>query len=746
MNLKYFFIYCLVTFSTSSIAQNTTTPKERIENLVEYTDLQVSDDTLTQWTLWVETGESLDQEVPNRNKAWEQFLTSFYRHLGTTPNSGMREETLRNLSQYLTFPFLKGRILDFKKIGKSSIPASELITSTGSGSKHVLLIPEMGFTSALFEEFKKAYYNVFTFHEFSFPNGNDTWKYPEKANYNQASWLTKAEHMIDDYIKSFGQTEVIIIAIGSGVQLAIKLANRNTQIEGIVSINGRYQSSIIDPVTKEDASSSKRKEIANNAYPTSMVIQVSPGNLSTSYAFTKDLVKNQKYHAQITPENVNTIFRYSREFAAQDVTQNIKDLGIPMLSIVSVHNDQSSKANDLGTIQAWQELIVKHSDLPISLVKIYESQDLAFIDQPKLFDLYFKKFINEPSRPLIEVVTESKISIEAPSPLVTKSQVLETTNIKIQYSQPSLNQRVMFGEQIPYGQLWRAGANQATTFEVTNDVLINNSHILKKGRYSFFLIPGKDRWEVILNHIADQWGAFNYKKNFDALRFDVVPERTNSLIEYLTYDINRIDSDKVAVSMKWENTRFSFTLNENFELPKVPNALVNAKWDKLLEDVQGDGANPDLTDGKALSVLQKSDTLWFKYDLHQYNNKKAFAINLLIDSDFNQKTGSPWFGQNTVFTFDKALTLWMQKSTGGFQGTHGIMSPEDFTTGNQNLTYMNNIAYYLDMDKKMYVIGVAIKDLELTNKKIRVIGAVGEFKTWNDDIGDSSSAVITIKK
>jgi|GEM_PF-364158 len=743
--VKKLFLFLLLLAINTVYAQEDKPVKERLENLIAYSSISISPDTLTNWIEWVKTGEAVQEEVPKRNKAWENFLTSYYRHLGTMDSPSMSEATLRGLSQYLTFPFLRGRILDFKSVGQSSISSEDILSTSGNGTKHLLLIPELGFDKSLFDDFKQVYQNQFTFHELSFPSGNNTWKYPDKSEYAKAAWLSAMENLVLEYLNKADIKKLTILTIGSGTQLAIKVASKSNEVAGIVTINGRYQSSFVDPMTGNDATASRREILSQTAFPTSMVIQVSPANLSSSYAFSKVLAKNQNYLNQITPDNVNAIFRYSREFAAQDVTEEIRKMDIPILNIVPVHNDQSSKASDLGTLRSWQELRANQPELPISMVKVWESHDLVFIDQPELFDYYFSQFMSNPNKPVSQIPSENIVNVEPASPFASISQTIETTLIKLKYHQPAVNGRKVFGELVPFGQIWRAGANNATTIEVTNDVVLNEKFKLKKGRYSFFLVPCKGNWQVVFNHIADQWGAFNYKKSFDAIRFEVTPEQTESSQEYLTYQITRTATDMAEISMHWENSRISFTINENFELPKAPEDFNHSTWIKILDDDQGDGVNASLTDGKSLSYFQKSDTLWLRYDLHTYNNRKAFALNLLIDSDNNQSTGNAWFGQNTTFTFDKALTLWMQKSSGGFQGINGIMSPEDFTTGNQNLAYMNNMTYFLSIEEKYYIVGVPIQDLELKSKKIRVIGAVGEFQTWNDDIGDNQSALITIK-
>ncbi len=107
-----------------------------------------------------------------------------------------------------------------------------------------------------------------------------------------------------------------------------------------------------------------------------------------------------------------------------------------------------------------------------------------------------------------------------PSPMATVSSRYKDTYIKVTYSQPHKHGRVIFGELVPYGQVWRTGANEATELTVTRDVKINSLD-LKAGTYSLFTIPEKSSWTIILNKDLGLWGAYNYNAKMDVLRFDV---------------------------------------------------------------------------------------------------------------------------------------------------------------------------------------------------------------------------------
>ena len=140
-----------------------------------------------------------------------------------------------------------------------------------------------------------------------------------------------------------------------------------------------------------------------------------------------------------------------------------------------------------------------------------------------------------------------------PSPPAEASGTVDGTDITINYSRPSVKGRTVFGELEPYDKVWRTGANEATTFEVSTDVEIEGKP-LPAGKYALFTIPTEDEWTIIFNKTAEQWGAFKYDEAQDALRVEVTPEETDELTEQLTFEIG----DDGQVTMMWANTAVSF--------------------------------------------------------------------------------------------------------------------------------------------------------------------------------------------
>ena len=142
-----------------------------------------------------------------------------------------------------------------------------------------------------------------------------------------------------------------------------------------------------------------------------------------------------------------------------------------------------------------------------------------------------------------------------PSPPAKATGKAGAASITIDYSAPSVKGRKVFGDMVPYGKVWRAGANEATVFEVDSDIKVEGQ-TLPKGKYSFFAIPNENEWTLIFNKTWNQWGSFRYKQEDDVLRVKVKPGKTASLVETLSYAVAN-----GVVTLAWENTTVSFKVN-----------------------------------------------------------------------------------------------------------------------------------------------------------------------------------------
>jgi hypothetical protein len=126
--------------------------------------------------------------------------------------------------------------------------------------------------------------------------------------------------------------------------------------------------------------------------------------------------------------------------------------------------------------------------------------------------------------------------------------------ITIDYSQPSVKGREIGKDIAPYGKVWRTGANEATVFEVSKDVMVEGK-ALPAGKYGLYSIPGKEEWVIIFNKTWKQWGT-NYTEADDALRVNVKPGKAPAFTERMTFNVDK--SGKV--SLLWGNEEVDFSV------------------------------------------------------------------------------------------------------------------------------------------------------------------------------------------
>jgi len=143
-----------------------------------------------------------------------------------------------------------------------------------------------------------------------------------------------------------------------------------------------------------------------------------------------------------------------------------------------------------------------------------------------------------------------------------KASVMQTvgdTTITITYHRPNTKGRKVWGELVPYNEVWRTGANDATVFEITNDVMINGQK-LAKGKYSLHTIPTAGDWTVIFNKTWNQWGSFNYDAKEDALRVTAKP-LTSEMRETFAFEFGDVKNTATDVHIVWEKLRVPFTVD-----------------------------------------------------------------------------------------------------------------------------------------------------------------------------------------
>jgi hypothetical protein len=141
------------------------------------------------------------------------------------------------------------------------------------------------------------------------------------------------------------------------------------------------------------------------------------------------------------------------------------------------------------------------------------------------------------------------------------TQRIGITDVTINYHRPVVNKRKVWGGLVPYGQVWRAGANENTIIKFTDPVTIEGKP-LPKGTYGLHMIPGENEWTVIFSNNSTSWGSFTYDQAEDALRVTVKPQAAE-FHEALTYDFDDVTPDSSVVTLRWEKVAVPFKLGVN---------------------------------------------------------------------------------------------------------------------------------------------------------------------------------------
>jgi hypothetical protein len=155
------------------------------------------------------------------------------------------------------------------------------------------------------------------------------------------------------------------------------------------------------------------------------------------------------------------------------------------------------------------------------------------------------------------------IRLPQPSPGASVKAVLGVTDIVIDYHRPGVKGRKIWDGLVPYGKVWRLGANEATTISFSTPVRIAGKDV-PAGKYALFAVPSADSWTIVLNKEANQWGAYDYKQDQDLMRFDVKPQ-TGPFTEWMVFHITPDGTGAATVEMAWENLRVPFRIEADVQ-------------------------------------------------------------------------------------------------------------------------------------------------------------------------------------
>lgn len=159
----------------------------------------------------------------------------------------------------------------------------------------------------------------------------------------------------------------------------------------------------------------------------------------------------------------------------------------------------------------------------------------------------------------------------AASPLQTMKQAFALSDITIEYSRPSAKSRVIFGDLVPYGKVWRTGANASTRITLGEDMKVNGT-MVKSGTYAIYTVPNKDNWDIMLyKDLTLNGSVADYKKENEVLRFNVASKSLADMVETFTINIADITSRSANIELSWEHTRVSFSVVADYDSTMMKN-------------------------------------------------------------------------------------------------------------------------------------------------------------------------------
>ncbi|HCF04178.1 DUF2911 domain-containing protein [Flavobacterium sp.] len=170
-----------------------------------------------------------------------------------------------------------------------------------------------------------------------------------------------------------------------------------------------------------------------------------------------------------------------------------------------------------------------------------------------------------------QFVADAQIKTPQASPRAIVSQMVGLTEVELNYSRPGAKGRPVFGNLVPFGKLWRTGANENTTISFSDDVIIDGK-TLKKGKYALYSVPRIESWDIIFYTSTDNWGL---PQEFDeakvALRTTVKEEALSKPVESLTINISGLDTSSAFLEIFWENSSVAL----KFEVPTQKTAMAS---------------------------------------------------------------------------------------------------------------------------------------------------------------------------
>lgn len=171
------------------------------------------------------------------------------------------------------------------------------------------------------------------------------------------------------------------------------------------------------------------------------------------------------------------------------------------------------------------------------------------------------------------------IKMPSPSPTQTVKQDFALSSVEVTYSRPAMKGRTIMGDLVPYGKLWRTGANGATRIKFGEDVKVNGKPV-PAGEYAIYTVPGKETWEVVLNKGLKNWGIDGYKKEEDVVRFEVKAMEMPFSVESFMVAFDKVMPTSMTMMLAWDKTAVPVEITADIDSKVMASIDEAMKGDK----------------------------------------------------------------------------------------------------------------------------------------------------------------------
>ena len=522
------------------------------------------------------SAQAPNRTIAERTAAFVELFTALAEARSTPPPSAA---SLQSLGQFAASMAEGGARMDLTLPAPraDAMKATLQVERRGRGHDTFFLIAGLGSEAA------SSYATFVTRHEgahklvlVTLPGSGKAPALPWPTHYDNSTrpWVTAIERALADLIDKEPEPVVVIGPSSAGYFAARLALDRPAKVRAAVLLDALVASpmrSLADP----DAPAAYAERIARTRARTPApqffpLGTVPPANdvrrlldapvanhpsVRNWMAFsTRDAARSKQWtYEALTGGYFVVGVQFGAEMQSTDLSADMEKLAVPML-VIGARHDDASPAQGSPTTAQWRELQLRRPSIPLQVVTFEDTRSFITEDRPVEFDRALDEFLNR--RPVHGYA--GHVDTQRPSPHASLSQVVGPAQVTISYGRPAINGRSVWGELVPYGRVWRAGADEATEITLSKDLEIEGRR-LAEGSYTFFVIPTETTWTLVFNRVTPQWGAFNYNKEFDVLRVDV-PVHDAAPAERLTYTIEPLGDGSASLKLHWGTKAATATL------------------------------------------------------------------------------------------------------------------------------------------------------------------------------------------